>query len=127
MRALPRFGLRHLFLFSLALTTLRWILIALFPQELSLLVIAQVLHMASFGMYHAVAIQLIHRYFVGRNQGRGQALYSSLSFGAGGAVGSLLSGYLWDTAGAQLVYLGAALASAAAFGIAWRWLDGGEG
>ncbi len=125
-RLLPRFGLRHLFLFSLGLTTLRWILIALFPQELSLLVMAQVLHMVSFGMYHAVAIQLFHRYFVGRNQGRGQALYSSLSFGAGGAVGSLLSGYLWDTAGAQVVYLGAAIASATAFGIVWRWLDGAE-
>lgn len=125
-RLLPRFGLRNLFLFSLGLTTLRWILIALFPQELALLVMAQVLHMASFGMYHAVAIQLVHRYFVGRNQGRGQALYSSLSFGAGGAVGSLLSGYLWDTAGAQVVYLGAAIASATAFGIVWRWLDGAE-
>ena len=31
-------------------------------------------------------------------EGRGQALYSSLGFGAGSAVGSLMSGYLWANA-----------------------------
>ncbi len=125
-RILPRFGLRYLFLLSLALTTLRWVVIALFPEALLLLIMAQVLHLASFGIYHAVAIQLFHRYFVGRNQGRGQALYSSLSFGAGGAVGSLLAGYLWDGVGPMAAYLGAALVSATALGIVWRWLDGEE-
>ena len=115
-------NLRSLFLLSLALTSLRWILIGLFPERLSLLVFAQTLHAASFGVYHAVAIQLFHRFFVGRHQGRGQALYSSLSFGAGGAVGSLLGGYLWESVGAQMTYLMAAGVAALAWIIVWRWL-----
>ena len=71
---------------------LRWILISQFPETITVMIFAQLLHAASFGLYHACAIQLIHRNFSGRHQGRGQALYSSLSFGAGGAAGSLVSG-----------------------------------
>jgi PPP family 3-phenylpropionic acid transporter len=124
-RVLQRVGLRPLFLVSLALTTLRWVVIGLFPDSLPLLVLAQTLHAASFGIYHAVAIQLFHRFFVGRHQGRGQALYSSLSFGAGGAMGSLLSGYAWEDMGGQFTYLAAAGVSALAFVIVWRWLEVG--
>jgi PPP family 3-phenylpropionic acid transporter len=124
-RVLQRVALRPLFLLSLALTTLRWVMIGLIPDNLPLLVVAQTLHAASFGIYHAVAIQLVHRFFVGRHQGRGQALYSSLSFGAGGAVGSLLSGYAWEDIGGQLTYLAAAGVSALAFVIVWQWLKVG--
>lgn len=123
-RWLPRFGARRLLLASLALTTLRWLLIAYFVDNLAVLVFAQMLHAASFGVYHAVAITLIHKFFTGRHQGRGQALYSSLSFGAGGAVGSLYAGYLWGAAGggATAAFAVAAAASAAALLVAWRTL-----
>ncbi len=118
-RWLPRFGARRLLLASLLLTTLRWILIAGFPENLLIMLFAQLLHAASFGVYHAVAIHLVHRLFVGRHQGRGQALYSSLSFGAGGALGSLVSGYLWVGLGAESTYIAAAAMSSLAFVIAW--------
>ena len=118
-RLLPRFGLRGMLLTALALATLRWILIGLFVENVGIMIGAQLLHAASFGIYHAVAIQLIHGYFVGRHQGRGQALYSSLSFGAGGAVGALYSGYLWDSGGATLTFGVAAGFSAIAFVITW--------
>ena len=124
-RLQPRFGARGLLLVSLALTTLRWVLIAFFVGHLPVIVCAQLLHAASFGVYHAVAIGLIHGFFQGRHQGRGQALYSSISFGAGGAVGSLYAGYLWETAGAGPTFLLAALASAAAFAVAWRGMGRG--
>ncbi|MBI5040089.1 MAG: MFS transporter [Gammaproteobacteria bacterium] len=119
-RWLPRYGARRLLLASLALTTLRWLLIAGFADRLPVVLFAQTLHAASFGVYHAVAIHLVHQLFVGRNQGRGQALYSSLSFGAGGAVGSLAAGYIWTGLGAQWTYVFAAGASALAWGIAFR-------
>ncbi|MBK9132505.1 MAG: MFS transporter [Gammaproteobacteria bacterium] len=123
-RWLPRFGARRLLLASLALTVLRWLLIAYFVDSLAALVFAQTLHAASFGVYHAVAITLIHKSFTGRHQGRGQALYSSLSFGAGGAVGSLYAGYLWGAAGggATAAFLTAAALAAAALLIARRAL-----
>lgn len=119
-RWLPRYGARRLLLASLALTTLRWLLIAGFADRLPVVLFAQTLHAASFGVYHAVAIHLVHQLFVGRNQGRGQALYSSLSFGAGGAVGSLAAGYVWTGLGAEWTYVFGAGASAVAFVIALR-------
>ena len=121
---LPKYSARNLLLVATILTVMRWMLIALFVDQAWIIVIAQILHAASFGVYHAVAIHLIHRLFRGRHQGRGQALYSSLSFGAGGAVGSLAAGYLWETAGARFMYLTAALvASAAAAAVFWGIRD----
>ena len=119
-RWLPRFGARWLLLASLVLTTLRWLLIAGFADNLAVVLLAQTLHAASFGIHHAVAIFLIHQFFVGRNQGRGQALYSSLSFGAGGAVGALAAGYLWTGIGAEWTFVAAAAVSGLAWLVAYR-------
>ena len=115
----PAFGLRNLLLASLFLAMLRWILIALFPTWLPLMLLAQTLHAASFGIYHAAAIHLIHRYFGARHQGKGQALYSSLSFGAGGALGSFASGQIYSGMGPQLMFLGAAALCLLGGVIAW--------
>jgi len=121
-RLLVSCGPRLLLLASLWLTVLRWLLIGLFVDHLALLLVAQVLHAASFGVYHAAAIHLVHRFFPGRYQGRGQALYSSLSFGAGGALGSFIGGYSWVALGAEWTYLGAALLALAGALISWCWL-----
>jgi PPP family 3-phenylpropionic acid transporter len=124
--AMPRlvilFGLRGLLLSSLALAALRWLLIGYFIDNVWILLVAQVMHAATFGVYHGVAIQLIHRYFRGRHQGRGQAMYSSLSFGAGGAVGALYSGYTWNAGGGFMTFGSAALVCGAALFLAWRTL-----
>lgn len=117
---LPRYGARNLLLLAFALTTLRWVLLALFVSSMIVVILVQTLHAASFGIVHAVAIHLIHRFFRGKHQGKGQALYSSLSFGAGGAVGSLYSGYIWDGLGPVWVYLIAAAFSALALVVTWR-------
>jgi len=119
-RLLPHFGERLLLVVSLVLTSLRWVLIGYFVTETAVIIFAQLLHAASFGIYHAVAISLIHRYFTGRHQGRGQALYSSISFGAGGALGSVVSGYLWVGMGAATTFAIAAATSGLAALIAWR-------
>ncbi len=119
-----RIGLRRLMLAALAITCLRWLLLAFYPQHLQFVVPAQIMHMASFGIYHGVAVNLIHRIFSGRLQGRGQALYSSLSFGAGGALGSLSSGYLWEVTTPEVVFMLAAAAAALGWIIAWVGLRG---
>lgn len=85
-----------LFAVSLLLTVIRWLLLGFYVDSMSLLLVAQLLHAASFGLFHASAIHLIHEWFPGRLQGRGQALYAGLSFGLGGAIGSVVSGYLWE-------------------------------
>lgn len=125
-RLLPRFGARRLLLLAAGFTTLRWLLIAAFPAHPGVIGVAQTLHAASFGLYHAVSIYLVHRLFTGSHQGRGQALYSSLSFGAGGAVGSLASGYLWRGIGPEAMFLLAAAASFTALIVAYRGVGEGE-
>lgn len=116
---LPRHGARRLLLAATALTALRWLLLAGFVADLWVMVFAQTLHAASFGLYHAVAIHLFHQLFRGRLQGRGQALYSSVSFGAGGALGSFAAGYLWQGVGAAWMYLAAAAVALLALGVGW--------
>lgn len=94
-RLVPRFGLRKLLLFSVAATVIRWWLVAYFVSSVTLLLFAQLLHAFTFGIAHAVAIELVRSFFGAKNQGQGQALYSAISFGGGGAVGAALSGTLW--------------------------------
>ena len=115
-------GLRWLMILALTLASVRWLLIALFVENVFVLLFAQTLHAASFGVYHAVAIQYIHREFTGPHQGRGQALYSSISFGAGLALGTLASGYMWESIGAMQTFLFAAAVSSMALVIAVRGL-----
>lgn len=121
-RWLPRFGIRKVLLGSLVLAAFRWLLIALFADHVFMLIAAQTLHAASYGAYHAASIAWVHQHFTGRNQGRGQALYSSMSFGAGGAVGSLLSGYLWLNPGPEWTFILAAFTASSAFFIGFIWL-----
>jgi PPP family 3-phenylpropionic acid transporter len=125
-RLLLRFPAKNLLMVAVLVTGLRWWLIGAYVDHLGLLLFAQLLHAASFGLFHASAIHLVHGLFPGRLQGRGQALYSSLSFGLGGAVGSLASGYIWTRLGAQWIYYLAAVLALAGFLAAW-WGVGREG
>ncbi len=118
-RMVNRFGLRNLLLFAIAATVLRWVMIGLFVDSLILLLIAQLFHAASFGIYHAVAIQLISRHFVGKHQSRGMALYTSVSFGVGGMLGSLGAGYSWEGLGPIMTFELAAVMGGLAFFITW--------
>ncbi len=121
-RWLPRYGVRKVLLVSLLLSTLRWLIIGFYPDSLALLLFAQLLHAASFGTFHVAAIEWVHHHFTGKNQGRGQGLYSSIGFGAGGAIGSLFSGYFWLSPGPTTTFSIAAIATALAFIICLRWL-----
>ena len=118
-RLLLRVALRPILLASFFLAALRWLLIGWFPHHLSLLIIAQMLHAATFGAFHASAMQMVYRFFTGRHQHRGQAIYGSASFGIGGAVGSFYSGYTWTTLGPAGTFGIAAAAAGAAFVVAF--------
>jgi len=110
------FNLHTLFIYTFALAACRWLLIGFGIQIIAVIIFAQLLHAVSFGLFHAVSIQFIHRYFNGRLQARGQALYASIGFGAGNGLGSLGSGYAWETLGPQVTFIiSAALCVIAAF------------
>jgi len=110
-RLMPKYSPRFLMMLALLLTSIRWLMIGFFVESLTMIIVAQCLHAASFGLYHAVAIELIHRNFKGKLQGRGQAVYSAVSFGAGGAIGALISGAYWEVYSPQIIFSVAALIS----------------
>ena len=111
--------LRPLLLGSLALSGVRWLLIGWGGARIGLLILAQLLHAASFGSAHAAAVQIVHRNFQGPHHAKGQALYSSLAYGVGGAIGSLYSGLLWQGWGASWIFTSAAGISLLALVAAW--------
>ena len=117
-----RYSLRFLLLISVSLCVLRWSLIAFFADSLAVLLMAQLLHAASFGSLHAVGIALVYHYFSSSTQGRGQALFASAGFGAGGAAGALFSGMFWASWGGSGTFVVAAIISLCAFVVASFWI-----
>ena len=111
-RWLPRLGHRYLLVGAMVLGVIRWILVGRYPEWVAMQGLAQLLHAATYGVYHAAAISLIDRYFTGGLQGRGQAIYSSMTFGAGVAIGSFVAGMLWDPIGGAYTFYWAAGVSA---------------
>ena len=102
-----------------AVSVLRFGVTAAYGASPIVLVLAQALHAITFASQHAACIVLINRYFPGPLRGRGQALYTTLGYGASGVIGGLAGGWLsthfgfaavfWAAAGAAVVGLGCAV------------------
>ncbi|PTD97429.1 MFS transporter [Pseudothauera lacus] len=118
-RLMRRYTLRAILLFAFAAAVLRFVLIGWGVDSLAVLVFAQLLHGATFGAYHAAAIAAVNLWFPGKLQSRGQALYGSISFGAGGMLGGLLSGLTWDVIGPAWTYTVGSLFALA--GLLWLY------
>jgi len=116
-----RFSLRTLLIASFACAAVRFAAIALAAETFVVLVAAQLLHAATFGAFHAASIAAVHRLFQGSIAARGQALYSSLTYGVGGAAGTLVAGWTWVALGPSFSFLVSALFGAiGAALVAWR-------
>jgi MFS transporter, PPP family, 3-phenylpropionic acid transporter len=120
-RLMQRFTIPAIIMLSLACAVARFLLIGWFAESLILMAAAQLMHAATFGAHHAAALAAIHHLFRGRTQARGQALYTSLGFGAGGAAGGFASGWLWEHTTPALTFtFGAGAALLALFVVAGR-------
>lgn len=109
-RILTRFSVRRVLLASFLLAALRWLLLGAFAEFFWVLLLAQVMHAATFGSFHAAAIHFVRHSFAARQQGQGQALYAALS-GVGGALGALYAGYSWNGLGPAWTFALASLAA----------------
>lgn len=103
-RLLRTFSTRDILLFSFGCAVVRFLVIGWATDQVWLIAAAQLLHGATFGAYHAAAVAAVARLFPGPLQARGQALYGSLSFGAGGMIGGLVSGWAWDGLGSAVTF-----------------------
>jgi PPP family 3-phenylpropionic acid transporter len=124
-RLMRAWSLRAILAGGFALAVLRFLLIGWFPDVLALLLLAQVLHGATFGAYHAAAVAALNRWFPARQQARVQALYGSISFGAGGMVGGLVAGQAWESIGPALTYSLGSLFALVGLVAVWRGMAPG--
>ena len=99
-----RYGYTRILLASFACAVARFLMIGWCVDFIVVLLIAQILHAATFGAYHAASLGLVHEFFKGRHQSKGQALFGSFTYGAGGMVGGLASGPIWQHYGATVLY-----------------------
>jgi PPP family 3-phenylpropionic acid transporter len=111
-KLITAFGVKWILVISILLTALRWYLLAVSANYPAILVLSQVLHAFSFGMTHAASMHFIHHYFGNKLQSQGQAIYLSVGFGVGGAIGGYGAGYFWQQGqGAELTFTLAAVAA----------------
>lgn len=106
-----RWGTRDILVASFVLAVVRFLLIGWVPESVAWMAVAQTMHGATFGAYHAAAVAVLHQWFPAAQQGRVQALYGSISFGAGGMIGNMVSGAAWESIGPGMTFsLGSAFA-----------------
>lgn len=117
-RIIERISVSSILFWSLLLTGFRWLLIAFYADNVTIMVFTQTIHALSFGAAHAGSIEMIRRFFRGPNAGQGQALYSAISFGAGGALGAICTGFLWGIS-AQLLFSVCSLVVFIAAAVVW--------
>jgi MFS transporter, PPP family, 3-phenylpropionic acid transporter len=90
--------------FSFSCAIARFLMIGWGVEWPIIMLLAQILHAATYGAHHATAMMVVHHFFRGRHQAKGQALYTSLTFGLGGTFGSIYSGYVWEGLGPGLTF-----------------------
>jgi len=117
-----KFSLKQILLVSLSLAVLRFSMIGLGVSSLWILVLAQTLHAATFGSFHAASVAIIQRYFKGRHQAKGQAIYSSVGYGLGGTIGGISGGYALQYLGGETTFLLAAIYPLVGFLVIAIWM-----
>jgi len=108
-KIMSRFSLKAILLISLALAMIRFGLIGAAVDNVWLLILAQTLHAATFGSFHAASVEVIAQFFKGRHQAKGQAIYNSVAYGVGGTIGGVAGGYALQYFGGQQTFVFAAI------------------
>lgn len=111
-----RLSMHGWLLLAALVAALRFGLMAVSGGNLPLLVLTQTTHAITFAAQHAACIALVARYFPGRLRGRGQALYSTLGYGASGVIGGVAGGAIIERLGFAAMF---GAAAAAALASAW--------
>ena len=101
---LNRFTWRQLVAICLWMTGLRFLIIGLFPESFVLQFLSQTMHAFSFGLFHLLAMRIIFEHFSAGQQGRAQALYSTM-WGLGVASGSVLAGQYWELISGSYIFI----------------------
>ena len=105
-------NLNALLWITAAITALRWLLVALFPDSVAMLFATQSLHAFSFALFHTASISVLFSLYKARRLA--QQFFFGISYGLGGFVGALGAGVVYQYAPSYLFIAGAAAALGAA-------------
>jgi MFS transporter, PPP family, 3-phenylpropionic acid transporter len=119
-RFLARLDAGAILRFCIAVSILRWAVVALWPGSLPLMIGAQLLHALGFGAFHAACMVRVAEFFPGRLGQHGQGLLYGFSSGIGGVLGALMAGSLYQQGGGMAAFLGGAAVCGLAFVLAMR-------
>jgi len=108
-KLLSRFDAEVILQGAFGIGIIRFILIAFLPIT-SVLIVAQLMHAATFAAHHSAATKLLQRWFTGPLQARGQAIMATVSYGLGGTIGGLCAGWIWDLSQPRDVFVMSAFA-----------------
>ncbi|HEX6017941.1 MAG TPA: MFS transporter [Burkholderiaceae bacterium] len=106
-----RLSMHNWLLLAAVVAALRFAAMAAFGQWMAVLVLTQMTHAITFAAQHAACITLVSRYFPGPLRGRGQALYTTLGYGASGVVGGVAGGALIERWGYPAVFWASSVAA----------------
>jgi len=90
--------LHHNLLFIIKITVLsavvRWFLLFLYPYSLAVSFFTQSLHALSFALFHTAVISYLFAIY--KNKHLAQQFYLGMTYGLGGFIGALYSGYMYE-------------------------------
>jgi len=99
-------------------TVLRWFLLFIFPDNITLLFFSQAIHALSFALFHSAAISYL--FYLYKHKSLAQQLFSGITYGFGAFLGALIAGYVYELYPAQL-FLSAAFIALAATYFLYLW------
>ena len=90
---LAKFDLITLLLISTLSAVIRWLIVALYPTNLALIMLSQATHALSFALYYTAAIAYVYKLYTQKRLA--QQFFLGISFGLGGALGAIVSGVVY--------------------------------
>ena len=97
---------------TLFITAFRWVLVFLFPENIPILYFSQSLHAFSFALFHSAAISYLYELYT--NKQLAQQFFLGFTYGLGGLIGSLLSGFIYENY-PEYLFLSSAIIAFTAF------------
>jgi len=88
-----KLNLLNIIKFSILITVVRWFLLYLFPDSLTISYFTQSIHAFSFGLYHSAVI--LYLYTLYTNKKLAQQFMLGFAYGLGGFVGALTAGWFY--------------------------------
>lgn len=94
---------------SIFLTFVRWLMLYLWPDSLTITFISQSIHALSFGLYHSAVIMYLYTLYT--NKKLAQQFMFGFAYGLGGFVGAIIAGWTYG----EYLFLYSALIALLAF------------